>query len=427
MHGEKWWKCKNCAADNKSKTACAICGLRRSYADVAKQAVDQSPKKGADGKQGNPIRQHLEEVASKLAAVAAGRDSHQPMDVQTNELDFKAGKAKLAKLEAALRAMPEDDKDFANERMANGNDVPNARLRAKSAKEAYGPLALRIFGSGHTPAPLKLSLYMSLVESRNSFSMHIAPPSVNALRIVASVYNRALRRIAGIPRFEKDEHALSDLEVRGTLKVPSYDCILMRGRLRHVGRIVRTRPSTLVAMLSIRTGEPPAPPEWFESAGGHALCVENHGSTRECATTRLGSSLLGWRDEGQGTIVKSVHFFESALDNRAAKKFASERALAAHAQRVHGYRTEWSKRIDDSGVCPVCKATFHTRIRVLNHVRSSNFGDLPELAEEIIERYRKADAAEIRTARLDGRSAPTARRSATSHDGKMRPGAVARL
>ena len=42
----------------------------------------------------------------------------------------------------------------------NGNDVPNARLRAKCAKEACGPLALRIFGSGHIPAPLKLSLYM---------------------------------------------------------------------------------------------------------------------------------------------------------------------------------------------------------------------------------------------------------------------------
>ena len=30
-----------------------------------------------------------------------------------------------------------------------------------------------------------------------------------------------------------------------------------------MGRIVWTRPTTLVAMLSIRTGEPPAPPEWF--------------------------------------------------------------------------------------------------------------------------------------------------------------------
>ena len=104
------------------------------------------------------------------------------------------------------------------------------------------------------------------------------------------------------------------------------------------------------------------------------------------------------------------------------KKFASERALATHAQRVHGYRTEWSKRVDDSGVCPVWEATFLTRTRVLNHVRSSacrdEVGDLQELPEEIIEKYRKADA-EIR--------APTARGSATSHDGKMRPGGVARL
>ena len=164
------------------------------------------------------------------------------------------------------------------------------------------------FGPGHIPAPLKLSWYMSLVESRNSFSMHTAQTSFNVLRIVASVYNRALRRIAGTPRFERDEHALSDLEVCQTLKVPLYDCNLMRGRLRYVGRIVvPTRPTTLMAMLSIRTGEPLDPPlpsfrVVCESAGGLKLCVENRGSTSECATIRPGSSLLGWRDEGQATM-----------------------------------------------------------------------------------------------------------------------------
>ena len=54
---------------------------------------------------------------------------------------------------------------------------------------------------------------------------------------------------------------------------------------------------------------------------------------------------------------------------------------------MHGNRTEWSKRVDDSGVCPVCKATLHTRIRVLNHVRSSacrdEVGDLPEPLERL--------------------------------------------
>ena len=70
------------------------------------------------------------------------------------------------------------------------------------------------------------------------------------------------------------------------------------------------------------------------------------------------------RDKGRwAQVVKSVHFSESALDDGAAakrtvaatlskthecnvchNKFASERALAAHAQRAHGYRTEWSKQ-----------------------------------------------------------------------------------
>ena len=84
-------------------------------------------------------------------------------------------------------------------------------------------------------------------------------------------------------------------------------------------------------------------------------------------------------------------------------KFASEPALAAHAQRADGYRTEWSKRVDDSGVCPVCIATFHTRIRALHYVRSS-----------------------APPAGTDAMLQP-ARKSATSHDGKMRPGEIARL
>ena len=132
------------------------------------------------------------------------------------------------------------------------------------------------------------------------------------------------------------------------------------------------------------------------------------------------------RDKGRwAKVVKSVHFFESALDDRAAakrtvaatlskthdcnachNKFASERASAAHAQRAHGYRTEWSKRVDDSSVCPVCKATFQTRIRVL--ACRTEVVDLPEPPEEPILRSRKADAVEIRASRRDGRSAPAA-------------------
>ena len=139
-----------------------------------------------------------------------------------------------------------------------------------------------------------------MVESRNSFSMHITPPSLNALRMVASVYNRALRRRAGAPRYERVEHAPSDLDIRRKLRVPSYDCIMMRGRLRYVGRIIRTQPTALFAMLSVQCG---------------GFCVALLASAPP--PDLEAPFLIGvMRDRSRlAQVVKSVRFFMSALDD----------------------------------------------------------------------------------------------------------------
>ena len=201
--------------------------------------------------------------------------------------------------------------------MANGNDMPNARLRWKSAKEAYGPLALRIFGSGHILAPLKLSL---CIVTQLLFDAHCT-----------TVIQR-----------------LSDC------------CFCVQPSSAQDGSL--SVPTSLVVMLSIRIGDPLAPPEVFVR-----VQEDLHFAWKTVAVLAsapppdLGASF--WvgvmRDkERWAQIVKSVHFFESALDNRASMKrskacvcsvcnqrFASELASAAHAQRVHWYRTEWSKRV----------------------------------------------------------------------------------
>ena len=45
---------------------------------------------------------------------------------------------------------------------------------------------------------------------------------------------------------------ITDIEVRVALKLPSLDCLLTRARLRYLGRILRTQPASLCALLSIR-------------------------------------------------------------------------------------------------------------------------------------------------------------------------------
>ena len=79
-------------------------------------------------------------MASKLAAVAAGRDSHQTAEMHASDGDFKACKAKLAKLEAALRAMSEGDEDFANERTAIAAKIAEAKAGMAENK----PIGARI-------------------------------------------------------------------------------------------------------------------------------------------------------------------------------------------------------------------------------------------------------------------------------------------
>ena len=112
-------------------------------------------------------------------------------------------------------------------------------------------------------------------------------------------------------------------------------------------------------MLSVQSGEPPAHPVWF-------LSVQEDLRFAWKTVALLASApppdleapcwIDVMKDLGQWThAVKSVHFFKSALDDRAAakravvatlskthecnechNKFASERALTARAQRAMG-------------------------------------------------------------------------------------------
>ncbi len=51
-------------------------------------------------------------------------------------------------------------------------------------------------------------------------------------------------------RYQKPEY--SDVQVRAALLQPSLDCLVTRARLLYAGRIMRTRPRSLLALLHAR-------------------------------------------------------------------------------------------------------------------------------------------------------------------------------
>eukprot|EP00811_Abedinium_folium_P016500 NODE_2543_length_2192_cov_3.675545.p1 GENE.NODE_2543_length_2192_cov_3.675545~~NODE_2543_length_2192_cov_3.675545.p1 ORF type:complete len:298 (-),score=31.88 NODE_2543_length_2192_cov_3.675545:669-1562(-) len=85
----------------------------------------------------------------------------------------------------------------------DGSYVLNARRTATRANEAYGPLALRIFGAPNLSVELRLMFADSFVSSRLCYNIGLRAPSRRALRIMANAYMRGLRRVAGHSRFER--------------------------------------------------------------------------------------------------------------------------------------------------------------------------------------------------------------------------------
>ena len=78
-------------------------------------------------------------------------------------------------------------------------------------------------------------------------------PTVRYVRELTNVYMRVLRRVFDAPRFGPSE---TDKEVRLRTKMPSVDCLLCRGRLEFLGRMVRRQPPHVVAFFSTRPSLP---------------------------------------------------------------------------------------------------------------------------------------------------------------------------
>lgn len=141
--------------------------------------------------------------------------------------------------------------------MDDGSSYCDAQAKAQSAMSAYVPLAAKIFGSPRICEPLKMSFLWSLVLSRLLFNAHVVGPTAKYMKVLNVVYMRVLRRICNECRY--GEKTIRDIEVRKKLLAPSMDCLLMRGRLRYLSRIVKGSPKALLCLLFSTPGNKKLP------------------------------------------------------------------------------------------------------------------------------------------------------------------------
>eukprot|EP00973_Karenia_brevis_P012585 1707249-Karenia_brevis.AAC.1 len=114
---------------------------------------------------------------------------------------------------------------------------------------AYAPIAVKIFGSAHVGTWLKLHFLYSLVLNRLLYKVQLWLPEPKSMLKLNVVYMRVLRRIDGCVRYDSTCER-TDYEVRERLGQPSIDCLLVKARLKYLGRLVRIQHPTLLAILS---------------------------------------------------------------------------------------------------------------------------------------------------------------------------------
>ena len=280
---------------------------------------------------------------------------------------------------------------------------------------------------------LKFHLMQSLVLSRLLYCAHLVVPTAAWMRKLQAVQVRVLRRIAGETAHCHTVH--SDRQIRELLGQPSVDCMLMRARLAYLKRLVVNSPPKLCALLFARPVGKRLP--WVELVAADMRWLRRSVAHAEIAGLPCPDEApMAWLEAVRGPrwadCVSRAFFTSSIVDPRVAvadgeagpvpafkcptceRAFPSDRQLAGHRQRAHGWRREENAFIDDSACCPVCMKRFADRMAVLDHVRKGTCGaallaagaEYRRVPSERLEQLEDRDRRLRLQARHDGRTVP---------------------
>jgi hypothetical protein len=320
----------------------------------------------------------------------------------------------------------------------------NTAHRVQSAMSAYGPLSMKIFGNSLISVCHRLSFLRSLVLSRLLYNVYICATAARDYIAYNSVYMRALRRIAGDPRFSADTQ-YTDLQIRAILKAPSIDCVIAKMRLAYLGRIVRLRPRALLGLLHLRKGDVRLP--WVREVAKDCDRLRMNDVLPSSFPSFLDSPaewyVLILDEPAWKKLLDSLFFIESVTDrhvdvkhddgcslayrcSRCSRAFASQKALESHRRAKHGDRLD-IRRYVRTPVCPCCGTDYRERLRCIAHLSDKRRpgcadwvrGSVVPMPDPEVKRLDEIDKVLRTETSWMGRSTHIAKQPARRSDGRV--------
>lgn len=320
------------------------------------------------------------------------------------------------------------------------------RERLTAARQAWGPLVRPFFRKKSVGLATKATVIQSLVVSRLTYNMHVltklSPRDLHEWEAGMRPMMAPLAKpfLLGLPSFQFTTSTLC-----GLIGVLAPTDQLHVNRLRYVRRLVQHCPAVLWNLLHALSDDPYS---WISSLrdslawlgqhyGPHrlprpdapladwwsfiALADRWNGfikrATRACLSYRKAvAQQLVWEKSIEAQLacddaLAPLEAVPAAADPWVCEKcdmvFASKRALAVHATKVHNYRAVVQHFAID-GTCPCCCRIFHQRSRLMAHLRTMTTcleqlrACFPPLTEATIRELNELDAAHTREMKAQG-------------------------
>jgi len=264
------------------------------------------------------------------------------------------------------------------------NDTQPAKFRVSQAMASFVPLSKHVLPSGIITRNTRVLIASSLIFSRLYYNTCMwSCLSQNLIDVFQIFHMKVLRSLYNFDH----KKPVSDKFLSDLYGIPSPSLFIRQSRLIYFARFVKHAPKPLVSVVSSLAG--------FKDSWYSMVCKDlewiisvdsnlNRFSSNDLRSQEFLDIVTGpkWRNivvDCTNTAQRTGDVAASVATKHAVTtpcpqcgKMFSLRQLPGHMHRVHSYIHPARTFAAEDGVCRACLQVFHTRPRLIHHLRGSS-------------------------------------------------------
>jgi len=276
-------------------------------------------------------------------------------------------------------------KHLGNQSKSSNSNTLRAKYRVSQGMSAFIPLSKHVLNSRIISLNIRILLASSLIFSKLYFN--VATWSFITLAQLGMFHTMYIRVLRSLHRFDW-RSPVSDADLMSKYPIPEPSLYIRGARLLYFARFISHAPSTLKSLVASLASSRDS---WYMLVFSDLewlFSVEpkfSHLSLNELSQEQLHNIILApsWKSIVHGNIERAhqAGYLSVPAPNHAAAQVSCDvcgkvcnnsHVLAGHMHKIHNVRHPARLFAGSEGTCLICLKLFHTRPRLIHHLRQSS-------------------------------------------------------